>query len=108
MWTLAAVLFAAIAGATAVAVNYYGLPEWLPLQRPTFGVGRPGLELDFPKAQQRKEPLEKSHRRGAYSSFSIHETKRELVSAVPFRDRVVHYALCDLPGLPAASRKGTG
>ena len=58
MWTLAAVLFAAIAGATAVAVNYYGLPEWLPLQRPTFGVGRPGLELDFPKAQQRKEPLE--------------------------------------------------
>jgi hypothetical protein len=58
MWTLAALLFAAIAGATAVAVNYYGLPEWLPLQRPTFGVGQPGLELEFPKAQQRKEPLE--------------------------------------------------
>ncbi len=58
MWTLAALLFAALAGGTAVAVNYYGLPEWLPLQRPTFGVGRPGLELDFPKAQQRKEPLE--------------------------------------------------
>lgn len=58
MWTLAAALFAALATGTAVAVNYYGLPGWVPLQRPTFGVGRPGLELDFPKADQRREPLE--------------------------------------------------
>lgn len=58
MWTLAGALFAAIAGGTAVAVNYYGLPDWVPLQRPTFGVGKPGLELDFPKEQQRKESLE--------------------------------------------------
>lgn len=58
MWTLAAALFAALATGTAVAVNYYGLPAWLPLERPTFGVGQPGLELDFPKAEQRKEPLE--------------------------------------------------
>ncbi|MFM7350158.1 MAG: MJ0042-type zinc finger domain-containing protein [Erythrobacter sp.] len=58
MWTLAALLFAAIAGGTAFAVNFYGLPDWLPLQRPTFGVGQPGLTLDFPKSQQRKEPLE--------------------------------------------------
>ena len=58
MWTFAALLFAALAGGTAFAVNYYGLPEWLPLQRPTFGIGQPGLELDFPKAQQRKESLE--------------------------------------------------
>jgi hypothetical protein len=57
MWTLAAVLFAAIAGTTAVAVNFYGVPDWLPIQQPTFGVGQPGLELDFPTAQQRKEPL---------------------------------------------------
>ncbi len=57
MWTLAAALFAALATGTAVAVNYYGLPEWLPLQRPTFGMGRPGLELEFPKTQQRKEQL---------------------------------------------------
>jgi hypothetical protein len=58
MWTLAAVIFAALAGGTAVAVNYYGLPEWLPLQRPTFGIGRPGLKLDFPKTEQKKETLE--------------------------------------------------
>ena len=58
MWTLAALLFAALAGATAFAVNQYGLPDWLPIQRPTFGINPPGLELDFPKDKQRKEPLE--------------------------------------------------
>lgn len=58
MWTLAAALFAVLATGTIVAVNYYGLPDWVPLSRPTFGVGQQGLELDFPKSQQRKEPLE--------------------------------------------------
>lgn len=58
MWTLAALLFAALAGAAAVAINQYGPPEWLPIERPTFGIGRPGLELDFPKTNLRKESLE--------------------------------------------------
>ncbi len=58
MWTLAAALFAAVATGLVVAVNYYGLPEWVPISRPTFGVSRPGLEFNFPKTQQRKETLE--------------------------------------------------
>lgn len=58
MWTLAAALFAVLATGTVVAVNYYGLPDWVPLSRPTFGIGQPGLELDFPKSEQRKEALE--------------------------------------------------
>ena len=33
---------------------------------------------------------------GAYASFTIHEPKRRLISAAPFRDRVVHHALCNL------------
>ncbi len=33
---------------------------------------------------------------GAYHNFFIHEPKRRLVSAAPFRDRVVHHALCNL------------
>ena len=32
---------------------------------------------------------------GAYSSFYIHEPKRRLISAAPFRDRVVHHAVCN-------------
>ena len=35
-----------------------------------------------------------SYRPGAYRSFFIHEPKRRLISAAPFRDRVVHHALC--------------
>ena len=31
---------------------------------------------------------------GPYHSFFIHEPKRRLISAAPFRDRVVHHALC--------------
>ncbi|MFM7377602.1 MAG: zinc-ribbon domain-containing protein [Erythrobacter sp.] len=57
MWTIAVIIFAALAGGTAYAVNYYGLPEWLPLQRATFGIGRPGLKLDFPIPAQKKETL---------------------------------------------------
>ena len=33
---------------------------------------------------------------GRYHSFYIHEPKRRLISAAPFRDRVVHHALCNL------------
>jgi hypothetical protein len=35
-------------------------------------------------------------RPGAYSNFYIHEPKRRLISAAPFRDRVVHHALCNI------------
>ncbi len=40
------------------------------------------------------ELLEKNYQPGEYSSFYIHEPKRRLISAAPFRDRVVHHALC--------------
>lgn len=33
---------------------------------------------------------------GGYQSFYIREPKRRLISAAPFRDRVVHHALCNL------------
>lgn len=58
MWTIAAVVFALLASGTAVAVNYYGLPNWLPISQPTFGIGKADLTLDFPADQQRKETLE--------------------------------------------------
>lgn len=37
-----------------------------------------------------------SYRPGPYTSFWIHEPKRRLISAAPFRDRVVHHALCNV------------
>jgi retron-type reverse transcriptase len=33
---------------------------------------------------------------GAYTHFYIHEPKRRRISAAPFRDRVVHHALCNI------------
>jgi retron-type reverse transcriptase len=33
---------------------------------------------------------------GGYTSFYIHEPKKRLISAAPFRDRVVHHALCNV------------
>ena len=38
----------------------------------------------------------KTYRPGAYYSFYIHDPKRRLISAAPFRDRVVHHALCNV------------
>ncbi|MCK6628940.1 MAG: reverse transcriptase/maturase family protein [Anaerolineae bacterium] len=35
-----------------------------------------------------------TYRPGPYHSFFIHEPKKRLISAAPFRDRVVHHALC--------------
>jgi len=57
MWTFAAAIFAVLATGTIAAVNVYGVPEWVPITRPTFGIGQPGLELDVPKSQLRKETL---------------------------------------------------
>jgi len=37
-----------------------------------------------------------TYRPGGYVNFVIHEPKRRLISAAPFRDRVVHHALCNL------------
>ena len=37
-----------------------------------------------------------TYKPGEYTNFYIHEPKRRLVSAAPFRDRVVHHALCNV------------
>ncbi len=37
---------------------------------------------------------EDTYRPGEYRTFEIYEPKRRLISAAPFRDRVVHHALC--------------
>jgi hypothetical protein len=44
----------------------------------------------------RWELREKSYRPGPYTSFYIHEPKRRLISAAPFRDRVVHHAFVNV------------
>lgn len=46
--------------------------------------------------QLQAELRDETYRPGAYHHFFIHEPKRRKISAAPFRDRVVHHALCNL------------
>ena len=57
LWTWAAAIFAVIALGTVVAVNYVGVPEWVPVTRPLFGAAQPDLELSFPVEQQERRTL---------------------------------------------------
>ena len=46
--------------------------------------------------QLRGDLQERKYQPGRYESFYIHEPKKRLISAAPFRDRVVHHALCNV------------
>lgn len=42
------------------------------------------------------EISDKTYTPGPYTSFSIHDPKRRWISAAPFRDRIMHHALCQV------------
>jgi len=52
------------------------------------------LEVNLPLL--REELVEERYRPGQYVSFHIHDPKKRLISAAPFRDRVVHHALVNM------------
>lgn len=54
-----------------------------------YSLGDNLVELEMELKEQTYQP-------GEYSSFYIHEPKKRLISAAPFRDRVVHHALCNV------------
>ncbi|MXO89209.1 zinc-ribbon domain-containing protein [Pontixanthobacter aquaemixtae] len=57
IWTAAAAAFAVIALGIVAAVSYYGVPDWVPLSKPTFAVAQPDLVLEFPADQQDRRTL---------------------------------------------------
>ncbi len=57
LWTAAAAVFAFIALGTIAAVSYWGLPDWVPVSRPTFAAQQPDLVLDFPGDKQDRRTL---------------------------------------------------
>jgi retron-type reverse transcriptase len=52
--------------------------------------------LDEELARLQTELETKSYRPGAYQTFQIVEPKKRMISAAPYRDRVVHHALCNV------------
>ncbi len=46
--------------------------------------------------QLQAELASQTYRPGPYKTFEIVEPKRRMISAAPYRDRVVHHALCNI------------
>jgi retron-type reverse transcriptase len=67
-------------------------------------IGRFHTRLEDELLQLRRELLEKSYRPGGYREKIIHRPKRRMISAAPYRDRVVHHALCNVV-MPLFERK---
>jgi retron-type reverse transcriptase len=51
------------------------------------------LDLEGELLRLRRELMEDEYEPGAYRSFQINDPKPRLISAAPFRDRIVHHAL---------------
>jgi hypothetical protein len=54
------------------------------------------FDLEANLLQLQRELADQTYAPGPYHSFYIHDPKRRLISAAPFRDRVVHHALCNV------------
>lgn len=54
------------------------------------------FDLESNLLRLEEELLDQTYRPGPYRSFTIRDPKRRLVSAAPFRDRVVPHALCNV------------
>jgi retron-type reverse transcriptase len=52
------------------------------------------LETELIKLQT--ELIDKTYQPGSYKTFNVQEPKPRLISAAPYRDRVVHHALCGI------------
>ena len=57
MWTWAATIFAVVVSGLIFAVSYWGLPDWVPVERPTFASDQPDLQLEFPPEEQERRTL---------------------------------------------------
>jgi len=63
------------------------------------------FDLEHNLLQLETELRDQTYHPGQYTNFFIYEPKRRLVSAAPFRDRVVHHALCREKGRAKQARK---
>ena len=52
------------------------------------------LAREIPRLQ--RELLDQTYQPGGYTRFTVRDTKPRVISAAPFRDRVVHHALCNV------------
>lgn len=65
-------------------------------KRKQYNVARFNFFLEQNLLQLQKELNEKTYTPGRYDTFTIFEPKKRMISAAPYRDRVVHHALCNV------------
>jgi retron-type reverse transcriptase len=53
-------------------------------------------QLERELFQLQQELQTKTYQPGGYKTFEIYEPKRRIISAAPYRDRVVHHVLCNI------------
>lgn len=54
------------------------------------------LNLEKELLLLQRELEDRSYRHGTYRDFYVYDPKKRLISAAPYRDRVVHHALCNI------------
>lgn len=59
-------------------------------------VARFNVNLENELIMLQHELLGKTYQPGSYNEFLIYEPKKRTISAAPYRDRVVHHALCNV------------
>jgi predicted Zn finger-like uncharacterized protein len=96
LWTWAAGVFAALALGAVAAVTYFGAPDWLPVNKPLYGVGAPDLQIEFPEAEQERRTLANGTEYFG-ARIIVTNTARETRSVPPIlivlrdaRDRIVY------------------
>ncbi len=52
--------------------------------------------LEYELIQLREELSSQTYQPGKYTTFKIYDPKTRMISAAPFRDRVIHHALCNI------------
>ena len=65
-------------------------------KRSKASVARFNVDLEKNIFQLQRQLSDHSYRPGKYRHFTVYESKKRLISAAPFRDRVVHHALCNI------------
>jgi len=55
-----------------------------------------GCKLEENLLALRRELIHKTYRHGGYREFIVTDSKKRTIKAAPFRDRVVHHALCNV------------
>jgi len=95
-----------VRGKMTISSIYAAITEWDNLwlayrkaakgKRGGASVARFELQVADRLVELQAELRAKTYRPGPYTHFTIHEPKRRKISAAPFRDRVVHHALCNV------------